>query len=332
MNLFPRAAAVKILRRVATAAGGVLISARAYDEFLTQRSRAVSELTRIAETGLRPGLSCLIFSSDRAIQLYALLETYSRFVANPAPVTVLYRSSNDRHEKAYREVATAFENTPAGFSFVRERAGFRETLIGELSRIKTRNLLFLTDDNLVLRPVDFQFAAEIDPLHAVLSFRHSPNLRRSYTAGVDQAPPMLLPMESHPELLRFRWFEQGCEWSDPWSVDGHVLSTAEVSVLTKISDFKAPNTYEAALKSFNDLARDRAGLCYADSVIVNLPINRVQNEVQNKSGGISADFLLDRWNEGLAIDAKKFEFLIPKSTHEEHPIVFKERRRPGRLV
>ena len=317
---------------MASSAGVVLLSERAHGELLAQRYRAVSELTKIGENGLVPGLSCIVVSSDRAMQLYALLETYFKFVLNPSPVTVLYKSSDERHEKAYGEVAAAFRDAPARVAFLREQAGFRATLIGELARIKTRNLIFLTDDNLFLRPIDFRFAAEVDPLRSVLSLRHSPHLRRSYTAGVEHIPPTLFPVESHPELLRFKWFEQGAEWSDPWSVDGHVLSTAEVSVLTRLSEFKAPNTYEAALKTFNDLAKDRDGLCYRDSLIVNLPINRVQNEIQNKCGEISADFLLARWNEGLALDAGKFESLVPQSTHEEHPISFKKRQPIGHSI
>lgn len=330
MKDFVRGIVVRAVRAAVSSTGGVLLSGRAHEELLAQRRRAVGELTELEEKRLAPGLSCVIVSSDRALQLYALLETYFKFVGNPAPVAVIYKSSAERHEASYAEVAEAFGGSPVPVEFVRERGGFRDTLIGTLARTKTRNIIFLTDDNIFLRPIDFRFAAEVNPLQSVLSLRHSPHLRRSYTARTEQLPPRLLPLESRPGLLRFRWFEQGAEWSDPWSVDGHVLATAEVSVLTRLSDFRAPNTYEAALKSFNDLARTRVGLCYEESVIVNLPMNRVQSEVENRCGGVSADYLLDRWNEGLALDAGKFEALIPRSTHEEHPIVFKRRPDAGR--
>jgi hypothetical protein len=127
------------------------------------------------------------------------------------------------------------------------------------------------------------------------------------------------------DAFEFQWFESKNEWSDPWSVDGHMLSTAEVRVLTSISNFKAPNSYEGALKSFNDIINNRTGICFPRSIIVNIPINRVQEEVLNKSGSISTDFLLEQWQKGFAIDIKRFSKIIPTSTHEEHTIFFIKR-------
>ena len=56
-----------------------------------------------------------------------------------------------------------------------------------------------------------------------------------------------------------------------------------------------------------------------------MPINRVQDEVSNKSGEISTDFLLDKWNKGYKINTSIFENYVPKSTHEEHSIIFQKR-------
>ena len=61
------------------------------------------------------------------------------------------------------------------------------------------------------------------------------------------------------------------------------------------------------------------------SIVLNMPINRVQDEVSNKSGEISIDFLLDKWNKGYKINTSIFENYVPKSTHEEHSIVFQKR-------
>jgi hypothetical protein len=120
----------------------------------------------------------------------------------------------------------------------------------------------------------------------------------------------------------FNGFEQGNEWSDPWSVDGQVLATAEVRVLTRLSEFEAPNTYETALKLFNDMARGRKGLCLRESAILNIPLNRVQTEVGNISGSVSPQFLLDQWNKGMMLDTAMFATHLPRAPHEEHPVRF----------
>jgi len=283
------------------------------------------ELVAAEQNDLEAGLTCVIFSKDRALQLHALLESYLAKVQNPVPVFVIYGASDDGHARAYREVETCFSGGTVPVSFVPDGKGFRETLLSVLGGVRTRSIIFLVDDILFISAVDLTLASTIDPQVEVLSLRHSPHLRRSYTANVEQPPPAFQPSGIHPEVLRFNWFEQGNEWSDPWSVDGQVLSTAEVRVITRISQFRAPNSYEIALKTFNDMVKDRSGLCYTESKIINLPINRVQAEVANISGSISPAYLLEQWNKGLMMDTAMFEGHIPTAPHEEHTVGFRRR-------
>lgn len=315
----------RTLRWLVASIGGVLLSRRNYNELLLQRERAVRELSELETTHLRHGLTGIVLSKDRALQLYALLQTYARFVKNPAALFVIYNASNESHAKAYVEVEAAFQSSALELTFICEKDSFRESLIDVLKRVDTRNIFFLVDDIIFIRPLNLDVAASIDPFRVILSFRHSPHLRRSYTSAVSQMPPNFSPAPDSQNLLVFNWFEKGNEWSDPWSLDGQVLSTAEVRVLSRLSNFKAPNTYEASLKSFGDIIMGRKGMCYEESKILNLPINRVQNEVENISGSVSPEFLLEQWNMGLMLDTSMFDTYEPSSTHEEHPVRFTRR-------
>ena len=126
-------------------------------------------------------------------------------------------------------------------------------------------------------------------------------------------------------LSQFNWFEAPGEWSDPWSVDGHVYSTYEVLNLSKISEFKLPNTFEAMLKSFNFLMKERHGLCYQKSIIMNTPLNIVQKEYKNIQGNIDTKYLLTKWNAGMKIDINLFKNISINSTHSFHEINFIKR-------
>ena len=172
---------------------------------------------------------------------------------------------------------------------------------------------------------DFNEIVKIDPNEYVLSLRLSPNLTKSYTEKVAQSPPKLSASNISNKMLVFNWFENGCEWSDPWSMDGHLFPTSEIRVIANHSDFSGPNTLEIALKAFNGAIGGRKGLCFKESKILNLPINRVQTEVLNSSGNVSVDFLLKKWNEGYCLDISKFDSYIPKSPHEEHLVTFRKR-------
>ncbi|MGO9444874.1 MAG: hypothetical protein ACLPXB_08865 [Thiobacillaceae bacterium] len=321
-----RRIAAHFIRGLVKTGGGVMLSEYAYRQLLLQRKRAVSALVSSERMQLKPGVTGIVFSKDRALQLYALLNTYFEHVRAPAPLFIVYTASTDAHDKAYAEIEAAISQCPVNVTFVREGISFRDSVLQVLDQIGTTNLFFLVDDIVFIKPLDLEIASELNPLDAILSFRHSPHLRRSYTASVKQTPPTLAASRIGPDLLEFKWFEQGNEWSDPWSLDGQVLSTTEVRVLTRLSDFMAPNTYESALKSFNDIAEGRSGLCYSESRIVNLPINRVQSEIPNLSGTVSPEFLLDQWNKGLMMDTQMFEGHIPTAPHEEHAIRLRPRR------
>lgn len=325
MNYF-RLIAVRLFRRFAIFFDGVLLSKKAYQQLLLQRSHAVEELVVMEKAGLEPGLVCVVFSKDRALQLYTLLHTYFLHVKNPVPVFVIYSVSNEAHAQSYREVKSAFTAHEVAVTFVVEEKSFRDSLLNVLAKIHVSSIFFLVDDIVFIRPLDLAIAAVIDPHSSILSLRHSPHLRYSYTANASQQPPAFFSTGISPDLLAFNWFEQGHEWSDPWSVDGQILSTAEVHVLTRISQFKAPNSYEVELKTFNDIVKGRNGMCFKESKILNLPINRVQSETNNLSGDVSPDFLLKQWNNGLMIDTCVFDEHIPLSPHEEHEITFRARK------
>jgi len=324
MNLFSTLGK-NAARRITEFAGGVLLSKKIYQQILQQRRKATSILVEMERTKLRPGLACLIFSKDRPLQLFTLLHTYFESVKNPVPVTVIFDASNKEYETAYFEVAQLFSGHSVDVSFVKEEDSFRETLIRELDKIEVEALFFLVDDIIFIRPLDLSFVKELDPQRHVLSLRHSPHLRRSYTGNASVLPPAFSEVVGSQELLSFKWFEREYEWSDPWSVDGQFLSMAEVRVMTRISNFKAPNSYEVALKAFNDFALNRDGYCFKESKILNLPINRVQNEIPNFSGSVSCAYLLQQWNLGMMIDTQMFAHHTPISPHEEHLIQFKRR-------
>lgn len=320
-----RLVVLRILRQLFRVVGGVVMSQRAANTLLSQRDRAVTELVGIESLNLKQGLVGIIVSKDRALQLYSLLCSYLELVSNPVELTVIYSVSTDAHSDAYKEVEELFSDKYPKVAFVRETDSFRATINSVLRTVQTKNIFFLVDDIVFIRNIDLAFATELDASRYVLSLRHSPVLTRSYTANVNQKPPTFSDFSDMPDLHQFRWFEEGNEWSDPWSLDGQILSTAEVRIMTRVSDFFAPNTYEGALKTFNSLCTARLGLCYSESKILNLPINRVQNEVQNLSGEISPEFLLSQWNKGMMLDTVELRSHIPISPHEEHAVVFKKR-------
>ena len=305
--------------------GGVVLSHRVYNQIFDQRNELITSLVKNEVINLENGLEGVVFSRDRALQLFTLLHSYQAKVRDPAKLYVIYSVSSIAHLEAYDELIFEIKSAGMNVNFIKENESFKSTLISVLYLIKTKNIFFLVDDDVFIRETDLTIAKQIDPIGTVLSLRHSPHLKFSYTAKAALKSPTFTHAIEGEGLLKFTWFEQNLEWSDPWSVDGQILSTAELRILANISNFKAPNSFEQSLKSFNSLCNFRFGLCYEESKILNLPINRVQTEVSNRSGNIDADYLLRCWNDGLMLDVRPLEKHIPLSPHEEHALGFVKR-------
>ena len=314
-----------IFRMVADFFGAVLVSKEIYNQLLFQRNTLFNLLMSSYKDDLVSGTACIIFSKDRAMQLYGLLDSYFRYVSNPLPLTIIYNYKDKKQKDAYLNVIGHFKKHKPKINFISETQSFKEVLLQALLKVSKDKILFLVDDIIFINQVDFDIFKKVDARTHVLSLRHSPFLRKSFTTNTCHSPPSFKKFRFSDELLEFNWFESGGEWSDPWSLDGQLLNTSEVILISKCSNFKAPNSYEISLKAFNDIVMSRKGLCFNESKAFNLPINRVQNEVNNISGNISVDFLLDKWNQGYCIDTSVFRGHIPLSTHEDHPVNFIKR-------
>jgi hypothetical protein len=313
------------LRSIFNFFGAVLLSKVIYEKLLYQRNALFNTLISNSTGHLRAGTVCIIFSKDRPMQLYGLLDSYLKHVANPVPVTVIYSCKDKKHKNAYLEVMKYFNKVKLDIDFIYEEKTFKQTLLKALSQVRKNKILFLVDDIIFIKSVDLNIFKKINTQTHILSLRHSPFLKKSFTTNTRHSPPSFKQLSYSDDLLEFDWFESGGEWSDPWSLDGHLLNTSELIAISNCSNYKAPNSYEISLKAFNDIVINRKGLCFNQSKILNLPINRVQNEVNNISGNISVDFLLDKWNQGYCIDTSVFREYVPLSTHEDHPVKFIKR-------
>ena len=68
--------------------------------------------------------------------------------------------------------------------------------------------------------------------------------------------------------------------------------------------------------------KNRLGVCYRASKIVNLPVNRVQNDSDNLHGVVHQDELLEKWQQGYQLNCSKLYNLKPESVHQEMELDF----------
>lgn len=260
---------------------------------------------------------CLfVFSKDRPLQLYALLESYAEKSTNHIPVKVLFKASDSRFKMAYTEVQSLCLQLKIDVEFFEEK-NFKTDLIYILSIIDFGKILFIVDDNIFIRSFDCSVFNIIDPIENLLSLRLGQSIEYSYTTQEKFSQPLFSQIDFEG-LLSFEWGDAPFEWDYPFSLDGHLFSFAEIKFAATVCDYTGPNSFESALVNFSFIKLKRPGLCFPHSIILNLPINKTQNENDNIAGELSSEECLKIWNSGMKFNWQDLTGHIPKSCHEEH--------------
>lgn len=239
---------------------------------------ALAHWKRPRRGAARGGVLIIVFSRERALQWDLLLETYTALVEDPPAITVLYSASTDAHRATYREVFGRHEGVLASTLLEQD---FRRDLMATLGRCTAENLMFLVDDLVFIRPLGGCILRDWPSHGGALSLRLGHNIKSSYNAGFDALPKptTLRPIRMMGEdRIKWRWGSGALDWQLALALDGHVLPKTLVQRLIEVSQFRAPNSLEAALGRFKFLFSATSGFAYASSRLVNLPLNSVKTE------------------------------------------------------
>jgi len=105
-------------------------------------------------------------------------------------------------------------------------------------------------------------------------------------------------------LGRYEWCGLDPDYGYPMSVDGHIYRTKEILPLIKKLNYRNPNSFEGQL-ALHSLSHPKI-ICYQDSKIINLAINRVQTNNFNHSGDIDPRLLNEKFLAGERIRNRNF--------------------------
>ena len=143
-------------------------------------------------------------------------------------------------------------------------------------------------------------------------------------------PPRTTHLAVGEPFFTWTWGKGETDWAYPLSVDGHIFDRLEFLAMLQLIPFKAPNSLEHHLQVFLPLFSNRLGVAYPTSRQVNLPLNRVQQEFANSAGQVDPDFLLEKWNQGLAMDWRLLKEYPNCGVHEDIEISFCPRTKEGK--
>jgi hypothetical protein len=263
----------------------------------------------------------IVFSKDRPLQLHALLKSYFVQCSPGAPpLDVLYTASDDRYEQGYAALQRLTHEVPVTWHLERD---FRADVQRLLAAHADTGVFFLVDDIVFIRPVDFQLLGTFPLTSYVPSLRLGSEIRYSYFWDRPLHPPTLQRAIPGSPLQCWQFDRtRSNTWNFPQSFDGNVLPRVEVEVLARSLRYRAPNSFEVALAAAAPLWKQRQGLCFDHARLINLALNRVQQELENRAGGVEPGYLLALWEQGQTLDVERLYDRTFDSVHAEPGVSF----------
>lgn len=267
-------------------------------------------------------MHAIILSKDRPAQLHLCLDAINKNGNGVFDtVSVLFFGSNHDFLAGYGLVSSVYTNVEWLF-----QEHYKEDILHLLSNNYSQLTTFFTDDDILYRPIPenklyfFNLFNEMDNV-ACFSLRLGLNtvVQDPYT-GMPTTPPSTGFAESDGKVF-WPWKEvpPWMNFGYPLAVDGHILRTDDWINIHSDLSFNNPNQQEVAIQIKLPTLPPIMG-CFKQSVVVNTPLNRVQETCTNRAGetfGCSAEEMNKRYLNGEKLDLDSIDFSNIVGCHQE---------------
>lgn len=255
----------------------------------------------------------IIFSYNRPLQLYALLESVKLYVNGLEEIMVIYRASDTAFEDAYGKVRTDFPHVDF-YCQQNPPYDFKPLTLNCTNKNCNNYILFAVDDVVVKDQVDVNDCINQMEKHDAYGFflRLGKNLNYCYATFSDQQLPQFIVDDIN--LCVWNFAEGEWDWAYPHSLDMTLYRKADLIGLLDQLEYYSPNQLEHYLAMNADYTKK--GICYSVSKIINLPINLVQTYTgSNCIHSYSTGQLLDLFNQGMKMDVAALYQVNNRSSH-----------------
>ncbi len=262
----------------------------------------------------------IIFSFDRPLQLYALLESVDKHITGLNSIQVICRASNDQFVHAYQEI----ENTFSHVTFFMQnnnlnRNDFKPLTINAMKNGSSNHVLFSVDDIIITNDVNISeciYWLEVTNAHGFY-LRLGTHLNYCYSCNTPQAVPEHATLNVKRNILAWQFECSEYDWNYHNTVDLTLYRKEKLISLFETFDFVSPNFLEGDWAQH--LPQRTVGLCYEHSKMINIPLNIVtENAFNNAMKLYSTQELLELFENGLKMDITPMYQMTNRAAHVEY--------------
>lgn len=258
----------------------------------------------------------VIFSYDRPLQLYSLLESIQKYVTGIATTTVIYRTSSDAYAHAYDQVFTQFSHAKPykQGSFVEQ--DFKPLTLKATYNSPSAYVLFAVDDIIVKDYINIEECVNALESTQAYGFYLRLGLHLDYCYSIDrkQQLPSIKPVSD--TIFAWQLMDGAYDWGYPHTVDMTLYRKKDIKLDLYSMNYSSPNTFESIWSTRTSTLKEKIGLCYQTTKIVNIPLNRVQSDINNRNmNAYSAADLLTAFNNNYKINIEPLFAVNNVSAH-----------------
>lgn len=279
--------------------------------------------TTLALDETKKTVDLIVFSYDRPLQLYAFLESVHRYITGLESTTVIYRTSTKEFNAAYTRVQQSFPTVIFKQETATQNEDFKSLLVKTVTSGYSPYILFAVDDMIAKEHTDLTVCTSLMEQTDAYGFylRLGTNLNYCYPFSCDQPVPPLTQVS--PSVYSWTFKDGSCDWNYPNTVDMTIYRKKDILAAVEKLNYRNPNTFDVAWSKIAFTVACKKGLCFNQSVIINIPMNRVQNEHNNRYANMwSSEQLLTLFESNLKIDINQFDRIKNNACHVVYNIHF----------
>jgi hypothetical protein len=255
--------------------------------------------------------------------LEALLRSIKENIAGIASTTIIYRVENEQFAAGYDLLQNQY---PA---HVWQQQGkfpekdFKLLTMNALHSGQSAYVLFAVDDMIVKNKATLSQCTKLLEDTGAYGFylRLGTHLDYCYASSSYQPLPALSFIT--PTVVAWTFGTTTGDWAYPNTVDMTIFRKTDLINELNQLQFRNPNTMEKEWAKQQGKVFQRIGLCFVDSVVMNIPLNIVQTEWYNRNlAKWSAAELLSIFQEGKRIDLRPLQGIKNHSCHTDCALEF----------
>lgn len=281
---------------------------------------SLKNFPQIQDLKNKNNVDLVIFSYDRPMQLYSLLESIEKYVSGLNKISIIYRCSHERFFQAYLNVKKNFPKAQFIKQSKKPHTDFKLLTMKSIfynENEQTEYILFAVDDLIIKDYIDLnQCIKSLNNTDAYsFSLRLGEHINYCYMGSSYQKVPNRVKIEKN--IIGWQVNSAQGDWFYPNSVDLTLYRKRDIKKAFTSIDFRTPNELEIEWNKYIKPSKKMIGLSFTESKAVNIPLNIV-NKSENKNMNLyTSNDLLEKFEHNLKINIEPLHKLKNKSVHME---------------